>query len=218
MLWHLGRYSEARTVLDEVLKSEASPKGSKELAVSSEVEIADAALSQNNFAESKSRAKHAIELAGSQFTVSIIQAKRILGVANALSGSASEGANQCKEALELANQSQDPWLISTTLAAYAQVLLEKGEAASALATALEAEALFERLRHEELGWRVLLVAALASSRGGDPAKAKEYSARSRDLLSALEKKWAAKTFQDYLNRPDIQTYRKQLDQLSASGN
>ncbi|HEX7771931.1 MAG TPA: tetratricopeptide repeat protein, partial [Pyrinomonadaceae bacterium] len=78
MLWSLGRYSEARTVLDQVFKTESAPKGSKELVVSSGVEIAEAALSQNDFRESKSRAKQAIDLAGSQFTVSIIQAKRIL--------------------------------------------------------------------------------------------------------------------------------------------
>ena len=218
MLWNLGRYPEARALLDEVLKSEASPKGSKELVVSTGVEIADAALSQNNFAESKSRAKQAIELAGSQFPVSIIQAKRILGIAYALSGSAQDGTAQCKEALDLANQSQDPWLISTTLAAYAQALLEKGEAPNALTNALQAQALCEKLGQQELTWRVLLVAARASSRAGDQTKAKEYSTRSRDLLNALEKRWDAKTFQDYLNRPDIQTYHKQLDQLSASDN
>jgi tetratricopeptide (TPR) repeat protein len=218
MIWSLGRYSEARTLLDQVLKSESSPKGSRELVVASGVEIADATLSQNNFAESKSRARQAIALAGSDFPVSIIQAKRILGVANALSGSADVGVTQCKEAFDLANQSQDPWLISTTQLAYAQVLLEKGDAQNALTNALQAEALFEKLGHQELPWRVMLIAALASSRAGDRAKAKEYASRSSERLKVLEQKWEPKVFQDYLNRPDIQTNRKQLAQLLAGAN
>ncbi|HSE32872.1 MAG TPA: tetratricopeptide repeat protein [Pyrinomonadaceae bacterium] len=216
MLWNLGRYSEARGLLNEVAKSEASPKGSKELAVASMVEIADAALTQNNFNEAKSQATQAIALAGSEFTVSLIQAKRILGIAQALSGSAGDGATQCKQALDLANQAKDPWLISTTQADYAQVLLEKGDAQNAVTNALEAEALFEKLGQQELAWRVLLVAARASSRAGEPSKTKEYATRSSDFLKTLEKNWGAKTFQEYLNRPDIQTYRRQLDQLLAS--
>jgi hypothetical protein len=198
--------------MDEVIKNEAT-KGSKELVVASGVEIADAALSQNDFLKSKSRAKQALDLAGSQYTVSIIQAKRILGIANALSGSAADGANQCKEALDLANQSQDPWLISTTQAAYAQALLEKGDAQNALVNALQAQALFERIGQLELTWRVLLIAARASNSLGDAVKTKEFASRSSELLKALEQKWAGKTFQDYINRPDIQTYHKQLDQL-----
>ena len=216
MLWNLGRYSEARTLLDEVVKSEASPKGSKELAVSSMVETADAALSQKNFDEAKSLAKQAIALAGSEFKVSVIQAKRTLGLAQTLSGSVGDGATQCKEALDLATQSQDPWLISTTQAAYAQALLEKGDAKSALDNALQAESLFEKLGQQELTWRVLLVAARASGRLGDSAKAKEYGSRSRDYLKALEQKWESTAYQDYTNRPDIRTYRTQLDQLLAS--
>lgn len=215
MLWNLGRFSEARPLLDQILKSEDSPEGSKELVVSSGLEIAEVALVQNNFAESKSRAKRAIELGGSQFPVSMIQAKRILGVSNALAGSAEEGVTQCKEAFDLANQSHDPWLISTTQTAYAQALLEKGDAQNALTNALQAQALFEKLGQQELPWRVMLIAALASSRAGDQAKTKEYATRSSDFLKTLEQKWGPRAFQDYLKRPDVQSYRSQLDQILA---
>jgi tetratricopeptide (TPR) repeat protein len=213
MLWNLGRYPEARTILDEVIKTQDSPQGSKELAVLSIGELADAALSQSNFSEAKLRAKHVIDVAGSEFTVSIIQAKRVLGIANALSGSAEVGVNQCKEAFVLANQAQDPWLVSTAQLAYAQVLLEKGDAQNALLNALQAQALFEKLGQQESTWRVLLVAALASNRAGDPVKAKEYATKSRESLKVLEQKWDARTFQAYLGRPDIQGYHKQLDQM-----
>jgi len=216
MLWNVGRYSEARSLLDEVVKSESTPKGSKELAVSSIVEIADAVLTQNDFNEAKSHAKQAITLAGSEFTVSGIQAKRILGLAQTLSGSPDGGVMQCKEALTQATQSQDPWLISITQSAYAQALLEKGDAKDSLASALQAEALLEKLGQQELTWRVLLVAAQASSRLGDSAKAKEYGSRARDYLKALQQKWDSTTFQNYSNRPDIRTYRNELDRLLAS--
>ena len=216
MLWNVGRYSEARGLLDEVVKSESNPKGSKELAVSSIVEIADAALTQNNFNEAKSHARQAITLAGSEFTVSSIQAKRILGLAQTLSGSPDDGAMQCKDALNQATQSRDPWLISTTQTAYALALLEKGDAKDSLANALQAEALLERLGQQELTWRVLLVAARASSRLGDSPKAKEYGSRAQDYLKSLEQKWESAAFQNYSNRPDIRTYRNQLDRVLAS--
>ena len=216
MLWNIGRYSEARTLLDDVKKGEATSKGSKELAVSTIVEIADATLSQNNFNEAKSQARQAITLAGSEFTVSIIQAKRTLGLAQTLSGASGEGVTQCKEALDRATESQDPWLIAITQSAYAQTLLDNGDAKNALANALQAETLFEKLGQQELTWRVLLFAAQASSRLGDSAKAKEYASRSRDSLKTLEQKWESAAFQDYVNRPDIRTYRNQLDRLLAS--
>ena len=216
MLWNVGRYTEARSLLDEVVKSESGPKGSKELAVSSIVEIADAALTQNNFSEAKSHAKQAITLAGSEFTVSSIQANRILGLAQTFSGSPGDGVMQCKQALDQATQSHDPWLISTTQAAYALALLEKGEATDSLANALQAEALLERLGQQELTWRVLLVAAQASNRLGDSAKAKEYGSRAQDYLKTLEQKWGSAAFQNYSNRPDVRTYRNRLERLLTS--
>ena len=37
----------------------------------------------------------------------------------------------------------------------------------------------------------------------------------KDLLSRMEQSWGAENFNSYLRRPDVQRYRKQLDQLSA---
>ena len=95
-------------------------------------------------------------------------------------------------------------------------LLEKGEAKDSLANALQAEALLERLGQQELTWRVLLVAAQASNRLGDSAKAKEYGSRAQDYLKTLEQKWGSAAFQNYSNRPDVRTYRNRLERLLTS--
>ena len=214
-LWALGRYPQARVILDEVSKTEARSGGDKALVVSSNSETAEAALSQRDFSTAKAKARNTLEIAGSNFTDSIIQAKRVVGLANALSGAAAEGRAFCKEALELAEKTKDPWAVSKAQLAYAETLLEAGDTQNALANALAAQEAFARSGQEDSSWHALLILARTSSRMGDDAKAKEYFARSAESLKALEQKWGTNAYQDYLSRPDVQYYRRQLNQQSA---
>jgi serine/threonine protein kinase len=215
-LWTLGRYTQARAMLDEVAKTESRADGDKSLVISSISELAEAALSQRDFSEVKTKSKNTIDLAGSQYPSTVLRAKRTLGVANGLSGAAAKGRDLCKEALDLAEKINDPWVLSKTRLAYAETLLESGDTQNALANARSAEESFVRSGQQESLWRAELISARASNRARDEAKSRDYAARSLDSFNRLEQKWGTKEYQDYLTRPDVKYYRNQLDQLLAN--
>jgi tetratricopeptide (TPR) repeat protein len=213
MLLALGRYQEAQGVLAEA--SERAVKvGNKQLQVSINLEMAKAALSQRNFAEAKAKSNSALVLAiASQFKGSIIEGKRILGVATALNGKTRDGIVLCNEALELAGHLKDPWVFSKAQLALAEALLETGDAENSLANATAAQESFSRTQQQDSEWHALLIAARASQRKGDAAKAREFANRSAELLAGLEQRWGADAYRNYLARPDVIFYRRQLQQL-----
>jgi len=56
---------------------------------------------------------------------------------------------------------------------------------------------------------------LASQKANDRDNAQLYLKSASDGLSSLQQKWGPEVFKNYQARPDIQFYRRQLDQLSA---
>jgi tetratricopeptide (TPR) repeat protein len=217
MLLALGRYTEAQGVLAEASVKEVKV-GNKQLQVSISVELAKAALSQRNFSEAKAKSKSALALAiASKFRGSIIEGKRILGLATALTDPKGDGTKLCKEAVELAEQLKDPWILSKSRLALAETLLESGDADNALTNALAAQETFSKTLQQDSEWRALLMAARAMQRKGDAGKSQEYAKRSAELLAGLEQTWGADAYRNYLGRPDVIFYRRQLQQLNDKG-
>jgi len=68
----------------------------------------------------------------------------------------------------------------------------------------------------EHGWRAWLMSGLASQKLADRANAEVCFKNAGNGFSSLEQKWGTDVFKAYQERPDIQFYRRQLDQLSAS--
>jgi len=98
----------------------------------------------------------------------------------------------------------------------AETMLVSGDSQAALAHAQEAADVFLRLGRGESAWRSLTIAAQSSQNFGDKTRAREYALKARDSLSKLEQRWNAENYKSYLNRPDIQRLKKQLDQLTGS--
>jgi serine/threonine protein kinase/Flp pilus assembly protein TadD len=216
-LWQLGRYDEARASLDEAFALANRPDGGfKSMLADVYQTDAEMALSQRLFPAAKEKAQQTLALSGTQSQEEAIEAKRILGLAQALSGAAREGKQSCEEALTAAIGTNNPWLISKAQLALAESLLESGDTQGALTNALRAEEIFARSGQQALEWRALLVAARASRRASDEAKGREYAAHALELLSGLEKKWGAEAYNSYLTRMDVQTARKQLNEFSQS--
>ena len=137
MLNLLGRHEEAQHLLDEL--SERSLKlANKQLTASLNLESARAALTQRNFNSAKAQLRTALALANdaTELKESVLEAKRTLCQANALSGEAREAVPLCKEAVTLGEQTKDPWLLSRAKLTLAEALLENGEAKIALENAL----------------------------------------------------------------------------------
>ncbi|HEX8920382.1 MAG TPA: tetratricopeptide repeat protein, partial [Pyrinomonadaceae bacterium] len=215
VLWQLGDYQSARDALDQALSAAIRPDTNyKALLPVIHLSYARMALSERNFSQARASGKQALDLAGSQQDVAI-EAKYILGLANLFSGAKAEGRRLCEEAVDAAAQASDPRLLSGAQLALAQALLETNDGARALATALQAQASFTRAGQQDSEWRALLIAAIASRSAGDQAKAQEYATRAAGVLLSIQQGWGDATYDKYIQRPDVNYFRKQLDEILA---
>jgi tetratricopeptide (TPR) repeat protein len=215
-LREMGRSDEARAKLDEAFALVDRPDGGfKVLLVVAHQADAELALTRKLFPLAKEKSQKALGLAGAQYRESTIEAKRVIGYALSFSGSTVEGRQWCEEALEMAARSKNPWLISRTELALAEVLLESGDAAGALSTARTAQESFARTGQLASEWRAWLVMARASRRLRDEAEAQESASRAAQTLSELEKRWGTEVYSSYLARPDMQSLRKRLNEEFA---
>jgi serine/threonine protein kinase/Tfp pilus assembly protein PilF len=214
LLWQLGEYDGARSLLDESFKLASKP-GSQPKALLADLteRRAEMALSERHLDDAKAKSQEALALAGTQYQDTAIQARLVLGLVQVFSGAAREGRKSCEEANRMAATSGDPWLISKSALTLAEATLESGDGASALTDALRAQESVARIGDQESEWRAWLVAALASQLTNDQAKAREYAAHASELLSTLEQKWGSAHFNSYLARPDIQYSRKRLSEI-----
>jgi serine/threonine protein kinase/Flp pilus assembly protein TadD len=208
-LWQMGRFDDARRVLDEALALANRPDGGfKSLLTVIYENEAGMALSQRRFPIAKEKSQQALALAGTQYA-EVIEAKRTFGMALAFSGGAGEGKALCEEAVEIASKN-DPSLLSKAQLSLAHAMLEDADAPGALTTALRAQESFARAGQHESEWRAWFVAALASRRTGDETKAREYAAQAGNALARLEQRWSTEVYNIYLSRPDVQSALKQL--------
>src|ERR1051325_6706491 len=89
-----------------------------------------------------------------------------------------------------------------------------GDPQAASTNAQQAANAFSQLGQQESEWRALTVAAQSAAKGGDKIKAHEYALKAKDRLSGLEQRWNAESYRTYLNRPDIERLKKELDLLA----
>lgn len=213
-LWRLGRYREARDALDLAFKIANQPNANfKTVLAWVHLTNSQMALSERRFDEAKAKSQQALDLAGSEYRDVALQAKYSLGLAQATSGPAQPAKKSCEEAVAMAKEVKSPRLLSSALLALAEVLLLGNDAPRALATALEAQAMFAHAGQQDSEWRALLIAARASQLAGNKSAMKDYASRADGLCAGLQQKWGAEAYGGYLRRPDIETYRRQIDQI-----
>jgi serine/threonine protein kinase/lipopolysaccharide biosynthesis regulator YciM len=217
LLWQLGRYDEAQRALDDAADVARRPGGENgQLLAWVELFKARLALSQRDLRVAREKSEVAYNLSGQQFKDIAAQARYVLGMTSALSGTPRAGISQCTEALALAQLTGDPRLIAYAKLALAEASLEGGDAASALTNALSARESFDRSGQLESHWRALLIAALASRSAGDSSKAEEYAQQATATLTELSQRWG-EAFDLYAGRPDVRAYRKRLEEINGGG-
>jgi tetratricopeptide (TPR) repeat protein len=215
VLWQLGRYNEARASLDEANSiAETFGSAGRHLQANIQLTAALMELSAWNLSQVQSNSRRALELIGDRDPDPgiLVQANYSMGLAQVRSGR-SEGRRLCETAVATAARTGDPELISAATLALSEAMLETGESSQALETALELKDKLVSLGKQSSEWRVWLIAADASKRLGNVAAAREYASRSAERLSSLKQGWTAEAYAGYLDRPDIQRFRTQLDQL-----
>ena len=216
-LGSLGRFDEARALLDQASAFAAKPGGElKRLSIESALALAELFLIQEKFAEAKSGAEKVVEAAGTEFKNDAMSAKIIIGLAESYSGGKGAGKQLTAEALDWTSQLNDPAQLAHAQLGLAEAMLLSGDSQAASSNAKQAAEIFARLGQQASEWRARLIAAQASQNLGDKNAAREYAMRARDTLSKLEQRWGSENYNSYLRRPDVQRLRKQLEQLTAS--
>jgi tetratricopeptide (TPR) repeat protein len=214
-LWRLGRYDDARAVLKEASPSTEGSDAVRDLSATYYLAVARLALSERQFSEARAKAQKVLDLAADPLKNLIVPATFIIGSAQAFSGSSRQGQFKCQEAVEMARQSGDPFLLSDALLSLGQAMIESGNSAGALTNALESQELFAWAGRKDNEWLAWLIAARASRSAGDSQKSGDYASRAQDVLSGLQQKWGDDSYNTYLNRPDVKFSRKQLSEFFA---
>jgi len=215
--WNLGHQKEATTDMEQASDIAKKDDASyKPLHVTIELTQAEMALSERRFSDVIADVDRAFEITGSQTKAAGAQGKSFKGLAQALSGNARAGQVLCREAVTTAAVVGDPMLSAEAQLALAEASLVAGDAKSALEAAQQAQNFFTNSGMTERNWRALLIAGMASEKLLNLDNARNYFKMANEAFSSLEQKWGADTFKAYQARPDIQFYRKQLEQESAS--
>lgn len=216
-LWHLGRYDEAQTLLDQAAAIADKPGGElRRLSVEIRLIFSEIALSQGRFPEAKTRAEKIFETAGAEFKNAALGAKMVIGSAQSYGGATAAGKQTAAQALDMAKELHDPAQLAQAQLGLAEATLFAGDSQAAASNAKPAAETFARLGQQASEWRALLLVAQATQHLGDKSAAREYAMRARDTLFKLEQLWGSENFNSYLRRPDVQRLRKQLDQLTGS--
>lgn len=218
LLWQLGHYAEARDALTQASDIANRTGGTdKQLLAWVHLFRAQIALSESRYSEAVAESRKASALGGTQEKDFSVLVSYTYGLAEFHSGTSRAGLEKCQKAFDAATSAGAPRLISNAQLALAEALLASGDAANALTAALQAQQTFARLGSRHSEWRAWLIAAQASRQQQD-TKVDEYATRAAGLLTALEKALGPTEYSSYLSRPDVQRYRKQLDELLPGAN
>ncbi len=216
-LWWLGQNDEARKLLGEA-SDIVKQKGSSFTALEAAIGLMEAqiALSERRLREAEAQSRQALDLAGAEDKFVAVQGKYLMGLSQALGGRAPAGQALCQQASDAAVPLGDPLLIAKSQLALAEAALAAGDAKTALDMAKRAQTFFDGTGLSESNWRASLIAGLASQKANDPDSAQRYLTTAGSGLSSLQQKWGEEVFKSYVARPDIQGYRRSLDQSSAN--
>ena len=219
LLWQLGRYQEARDTLNQAFDVASRPGGvDNQLLSWIHLFKAQMALSEMRHGAAIIESRTANALGGMQDKDFSVQVAYTQGLAALNSGTLRAGVTECQRAFDIATRAGDPRLISSAQLALAEAQLLSGDAQNARTSALQAQETSARLGRRHSEWRAWLIAAEASRRLQDETKVREAASHAAELLTALERAWAANDYKGYLSRPDVQRDRKQLDELLPGAN
>ena len=204
ILERLGRFAEAKTLLDELFKTTNEQKGSY-LQLLPELNLikAEMSLSEGNVAEASAAANEAVRTAKSEV---LIESKYFLGLVKAASGGRNDSKSLCDEAVDASAKTGNTTLHSRALLYCADAALRVNDAQTALTLSTQAQEKFTRSAQLESEWRAWVIASRASEKLGDKNKSEETLRNGVTARSKLEQLWGPDTFKQYAARPDIQVY------------
>jgi serine/threonine protein kinase len=206
-LWRMGRYDEARQMLDSLPPEIASrPR----IAIQIKRINAEMLLSEQNHSKAFDLARQSLANADSASTDTRIDLLLVAGTAAAQSGKKKEAGYFCQTALDAATEQRSPELTAEAGLCRADAFLVADMPALALPLAESAYHQFVASGQLESQSRTLLKLSEIAKKSGDSAKSKEFSSKALDVLSMSEHNWGNAAFETWSRRPDIGALRKKL--------
>jgi serine/threonine protein kinase/Tfp pilus assembly protein PilF len=202
ILAKLGRYDEAKQLLEELFKGKEGYIG---LLPDLYLNQAETSLSQRDWRQAIASSNETIKTSGPKSNVTV-RAQYVLAIAKAETGAQSEAVKLCEESIQATSNAGDFGLHSRTLLACAEVALKKKDAQTALRLATEAQQRFALGLQLESEWRAWAIASRANKELGHSDIAQEQMKTAVTTRSKLEQQWGAEVFKKYAARPDIQGY------------
>jgi tetratricopeptide (TPR) repeat protein len=211
VLWKLGRYAEARQMIDSI------PPDKRKLPTNAallERVSADMTLSQRRFKESLGLSQHALKAGTTAAPTEVMELQILSGFAQAESGALDQAQQSCQAALDSAQRRGDRYMSAEAGLCAARSYIAAGSPREATPLAATARQFFSGSQQKESEWRSLLYLAEASKDSGDAASAAKYAKKALDILSDVENNWGNRAYQLYVGRPDIQLARQELSKLA----
>ena len=202
ILARLGRYEEAKQLLDELFKNKDGYLG---LLPDLYLDRAEVSLSQQEWPQAIAFSNETIRTSAPKSNLTV-RAQYVLALAKAESGAQAEAQKVCDEAIKATSNAGDFGLHSRTLLACAAVALKGKDAQTALILATQAQERFARGLQFESEWRAWAIASRANKELGHNDIAQEQMKNAATSRSKLEQQWGADAFKKYAARPDIQVY------------
>ncbi|HSL54831.1 MAG TPA: tetratricopeptide repeat protein, partial [Pyrinomonadaceae bacterium] len=135
----LGRFDEAKSLLDELFKTTNELQGSAPLVPELNLSIAEMSLSEGKLDEANTAANEALRTAKSEV---LIESKYFLGLVKAASGGRNESKTLCEEAVKASSNAGNITLHSRALLSCADAALRLNDAQTALALSTQAQQKF----------------------------------------------------------------------------
>jgi len=218
MLWRLGRYDHARSMLSQApsVAEQLDSKYKQILLARIHLITAEMLISERRFPEAIMECRQALALADTPTKYTAIEAQYNYGLAMVFSNAKRQAKQHCLEAINAANLMGYKNHLAQAQLSLAEVMIESGDPAEAFAVASQALESFARAGQLESQWRAAYFAAIASKQRNDYQSARKFSAQAADLLSLLQQRWGEVNFNSYLARRDIERYHKQLMEVLTS--
>ncbi len=205
----LGRYSEARRLLDSLTHNEKIQNAVLLAGIQ-----AAALLNQNRFADAMRVAEAGLRKTSALTPVESIELRIDLGIAQAELGAAQQARQSCQLALAAAQRQSNPSNVAEASVCAARASLAAKSPAEARSLAESALQFFASSQQMSSEWQSLLILAKSCSKSGDASSAATYAKKALDIFNNLENNWGSTTYKLYLTRPDATQARRELRQLA----
>jgi tetratricopeptide (TPR) repeat protein len=200
----MGDFDAARRYLEQAAGIAGGPSGGmNSLLVLLSAYDAEINLTQARDQAAAAQARKTIALSAGKQTRSAIESRLTLAQGLARSGAGRAALPIAREALQMARNYAEPYLLSCAQAAFAEAALAGSDAAGARDAASTAAAAFNNARQLDSAWRALALLAEAYRKLGDSARAADVEAQVVAALDRLRVAWPADAVTRYLNRPDF---------------